>query len=87
MIKKTGKVEALSMPRRLWEWWKRVGKKIGDFQARLLLSFFYFVIIAPFSLVVRWGSDPLSLKPNTPRGWTLRDDVGEAPLERATKQF
>jgi len=36
--------------KRLWQGWKRVGKKIGDFQARLLLTIFYFVILAPFEI-------------------------------------
>jgi hypothetical protein len=73
--------------RKLWDRWKRLGRKLGDFQARLLLSFFYFVVIAPFSLLLRFGSDPLSLKPTTTRGWIVRDEVKETPLERASKQF
>jgi hypothetical protein len=42
-----------------WEAWKSFGRKLGDFQARLILSIFYFVIIAPFSLLVRFFNDPL----------------------------
>jgi hypothetical protein len=34
---------------RLWEGWKRVGKKIGDFQARLILSLFYFICLSAFA--------------------------------------
>jgi len=73
--------------RNLWEWWKRVGKRIGDIQARLLLTFFYFVVLGPFALAIRWGSDPLAIKAGTPRGWRLRDDKTGVPIERATKQF
>jgi hypothetical protein len=29
----------------LWQGWVRVSKKIGDFQARLLLSLFYLVLL------------------------------------------
>ena len=73
--------------RNLWEWWKRVGKRIGDIQARLLLTFFYFVVLGPFALAIRWGSDPLAIKAGTDRGWRPRDDKTGVPIERATKQF
>jgi hypothetical protein len=45
-------------PRRvwkLWERWKRVAKKIGDIQARVLLILFYFIGFGPFALVLRCG--------------------------------
>ena len=70
----------------LWEAWKSFGRKLGDFQARLILSFFYFVIVAPFSLLIR-SSDPLTLKRDTARGWIVRSDVKETALARASQQF
>jgi hypothetical protein len=70
--------------RRLWEGWKRFGRKVGDFQARLLLTVFYFVMLAPFALVVRWQADPLGLK--QAGGWQPVTRVG-SPLERARRQF
>jgi len=74
--------------RSLWEWWKQIGKRIGDIQARILLVVFYFVVLGPFALAVRWGSDPLGIKPGAPRGWRdPRDDEKCAQLERATRQF
>jgi hypothetical protein len=73
--------------RRFWESWKRVARKIGDFQARLLLILFYFVILGPFALVVRWGSDPLAMKRGTSKGWQPREEKNEAPTERARRQF
>ena len=72
--------------RRLWAGWKRIGRKIGDFQARVLLTVFYFVIIAPFGLLVRMATDPLSLKPATPKGWQPRRTPPGTPLERALRQ-
>ena len=69
-----------------WEGWKRVGRRIGDFQARLILSLFYFLIFGPFALVVRFASDPLGIKPGVARGWTVRSEKGVV-LEQATKQF
>lgn len=36
-----------------WRRWKQTARKIGEFQARVLLSAFYFLILAPFALVFR----------------------------------
>jgi hypothetical protein len=71
--------------RRLWQGWKRVGKKIGDFQARVLLTLFYFVILAPFALGVRLMADPLGLK--QPGGWHPVTPRNETALQRAGRQF
>lgn len=71
--------------RALWEGWKRVAKRIGDVQARILLTIFYFSILAPFALVVRWGMDPLAIK--AAAGWRSKEDSSGNPLERASRQF
>jgi hypothetical protein len=73
--------------RTAWEGWKSFAHKLGDFQARLILTVLYFVIVGPFSLLVRFGSDPLTLKRGTARGWMARSDVKGTALERATQQF
>jgi hypothetical protein len=78
------KIKAL---KRAWEGWKSFAHKLGDFQARLILTVLYFIIVAPFSLLVRFGSDPLSLKRGTARGWTVRSELKGTALERATQQF
>jgi hypothetical protein len=70
-----------------WEAWKSFGHKLGDFQARLILTVFYFAVVGPFSLLIRFGSDPLTLKRDTARGWSVRKDAKGTPLERATQQF
>ena len=70
---------------RLWEGWKRLGKRLGDFQARVFLTVFYFVILAPFALVVRGLADPLGLK--RPAGWQTVKPAAASPLERARRQF
>ena len=58
------------MLRRAWEGWKRFGKKVGDLQARVLLTIFYFVILAPFGLGMR-AADPLGLR-RVGTGWRPR---------------
>jgi len=63
------------MMRRLWEGWKRVGRVIGNFQARLMLTIFYIVLIAPLGLLVRVCADPMRIR--HPRDkWLDRDPDG-----------
>jgi len=45
------------------------------------------VVLAPFAVAVRWGSDPLAIKPRTPRGWRPVSTAEAVPLERAARQF
>ncbi|HKD68837.1 MAG TPA: hypothetical protein VKB84_18480 [Candidatus Binataceae bacterium] len=71
----------------LWAAWKKIARKIGDFQARILLTIFYFVLLAPFALVVRRTSDPLAIKPGAQRGWGVREGAPEYNVEMAHKQF
>lgn len=73
--------------RGLWEGWKRVAKKIGNFQARVLLAVFYFTLFCPFALAVRWSSDPLAIKARAPRGWQPLVPPESSPLDRARTQF
>lgn len=74
------------MWRALLNWWKRFGRRLGDFQARALLIVFYFVFLGPFALVVRWLSDPLTIKARSPKGWRGKDARKGSPLERALAQ-
>lgn len=73
--------------RNLWQWWKRVAVRVGDYQARIILTLFYFVVFAPFALVVRLATDPLSLKKGRPRGWQLRERDESTSMEWARRQF
>ncbi len=43
-----------------WEGWKKVAKIIGNFQAQVLFTIFYFTIILPVGIGVRFFSDPLN---------------------------
>lgn len=70
----------------LWAGWKRVARKIGAFQARVILALFYFLAFWPFALAVGWGSDPLEIKPKTPKGWRPRAPETGSPMDRALRQ-
>jgi hypothetical protein len=72
--------------RAVWQWWTRVARRIGDVQARVLLSVFYFAILGPFALVLRRG-DPLGIRPGgVPRGWRPREAVPRPTAEHARRQ-
>ena len=54
--------------KRLWEGWKKIAHAVGDFQARILLTVIYAVLILPFGLMVRCFSDALHIK-KRPTKW------------------
>jgi hypothetical protein len=56
------------MLKRAWQAWKEFGHKVGNFQARVLLTVFYGVLMLPFGLAARWWSDPLRIK-RRPTSW------------------
>ena len=86
-------MEDRSLWKRAWLGWKSFAHKLGNFQARVILTVLYFVVIAPFCLVVRLFSDPLSLKKTTAKGWIERtedakaDDSRRNEIKRAAEQF
>lgn len=71
--------------KRIWEAWKQIAQKIGNFQARVLLTIIYSVLILPFGLAVRLFSDPLRIK-RRPEAWL---DHGDDPntMEWARRQW
>jgi hypothetical protein len=70
---------------RLWNGWKRIARRIGDFNARLILTVFYFVLLAPFSLIVCM-LDPMGLRRKSNRAWTPRHESSPNLLEHARRQ-
>lgn len=69
----------------VWAVWKAFATKVGDVQARVILAIFYFAILSPLALGVRWWADPLGIKPRTPKGWRPLG-VSQGSLERARLQ-
>lgn len=45
----------------LWQGWKYIAHRIGEFQSRVLLTVLYLVFFAPLTLIVR-AKDPLGLR-------------------------
>jgi len=53
----------------LWSAWKRLAHKIGNFQARVLLTILYAVVVLPFGVAARRFSDAMKIK-HRPTEWT-----------------
>jgi len=72
--------------RRLWAGWKRFAERLGVFQSRLLLVLLYFVVVAPFALLVKIAKDPLRMRRIDGSNWTPRP-ASPTDLERSKRQF
>jgi hypothetical protein len=55
--------------RALWAGWKKVAHVIGNFQARVLLTILYVVLVSPIALLVRAFADPLRLAQHSETYW------------------
>ncbi len=71
----------------VWEWWKRVGKVIGDFIARVILTAFYFTIFVPFALITILFQDPLGLKTKTEGSHWQESDIDVSTEAQARQQY
>ncbi len=79
-----GPAAAWNLYKRAWQGWKDLAHKIGNFQARVILSIFYAILVLPFGLAARFFSDPLRIK-KRPEQWL--DHPNEAyDLEWAKRQ-
>jgi len=59
--------------KKLWQGWKKIAKKIGNFQSRVILTIFYATIVLPFGVAARLFSDPLRIK-KRPQQWLDHPD-------------
>jgi len=57
--------------KRGWKVWSRLAHKIGNFQARVLLTLLYAILMLPFGIMVRMFLDPLRIK-TSPDRWLDR---------------
>jgi hypothetical protein len=73
------------MLKRIWEAWKVVAKKIGDFNARVILTVFYFILLAPLAFVIR-KNDPMGIRKNKKQEWLTKTPPQGSALDRAIQQ-
>lgn len=76
-----------SVLRRAWDGWMGFARRMGDFQGRFLLHFFYFIIVTPFAVIARLFMPPLQAKPaGSDSSWLERQET-TATIEQAKRQF
>lgn len=70
----------------MWERMKVIASVVGDVEAKVIVTLFYFTILAPFGLISRLFSDPLHRKaPANPQLWVERPPVHNE-LDAAKRQ-
>ena len=79
-----GVFQVMTILRKFWEGWKRVGGFIGDVLGRLILTLFYFTLVLPFGLLMRILRDPLSLRSGGSPIWRVREP-DEPTIEAARR--
>ncbi len=75
------------MPKKIWEAWKKIAFRIGLVQSRVLLTILYFVIVAPFALVVKAFTDPLKLRPGDPVSFYVEKELRRHMLDDTGRQY
>jgi hypothetical protein len=90
--KKEGAEEAVELPaalfKRMWHRWTGFSKRMGSFQSRMMLSFFFFVLISPAALVITMLGDPLQIKKKKAMDtYWLAKTPSSAEIEDFRRQF
>jgi len=84
------KTEATAVPgnilKRGWRRWTDFAGRMGEVQGRLLMGFFYFLVVTPFGLIARLFTDPLAIKKSPPQSnWHAKEST-DLTLEAAKEQ-
>lgn len=70
----------------MWDRMKIITAIVGDVEAKVIATLFYFTILVPFGLLSRLSSDPLNRKADaTHQAWLLRPPI-ENDLDSAKRQ-
>lgn len=69
--------------KKIWHKWKEIAEIIGNFQAAIVFSILYFILITPFGVVRHYFQDMLNSKKKS--SWQkIEDNVSS--LEKLKKQ-
>lgn len=61
--------------------------RVGNFQSRILLSWFYFIVLMPFGIFVRLTSDPLAIKAEAHKSYWKPVAEKSDSLDSARRQY
>lgn len=70
------------MLKRAWQAWTGIARAIANFQARVLLTIFYAVLVLPFGIASRLFSDPLRIKRRPTRWLDHPEETYDLPWAR-----
>lgn len=84
--RQAGRSTAIQILKLAWQKWRAFAHVLGNFQARLLLTVFYFVFVGPIGLVLRWRTDPLKTRHPGPGSFWLERETRDLTLEDARRQ-
>lgn len=86
-ISKEPKEITTNLFKKLWQSWGSFSKRMGDFQSRIFLSMFFFIVVSPFALAVKMFSDPLRIRYRGNESHWLSKMTTKIDLEQSRKQF
>jgi hypothetical protein len=68
-----------------WARWYAFARKVGNFVGGIAMTVFYFTVMLPFGLGVRFFGDPLGLKTEKPHWSTV--DSHEQTIDSARRLY
>ena len=69
----------------MWDRMKIIAAIVGDVEAKVIATLFYFTILVPFGLLSRLTSDPLTRKADATQAWLPRPPI-QNDLDSAKRQ-
>lgn len=57
------------MLKKLWNFWIKLAQQIGELNSKLILSIFYFLILAPVAIIYKIKCDTLQIKKRKKNLW------------------
>jgi hypothetical protein len=69
-----------------WAGWKKIAHVIGTFNARVLLTVFYVLLVTPIALILRAVADPLRLARHSDTYWLPVEPRQGTDLDQARRQ-
>ena len=71
----------------LWQKWLIVARPIGNFQAQLILTIFYLILLLPVAILFRFLADPLILRFKDKKTNFVTWEHPKEDLKQAQKPF
>lgn len=69
-----------------WKEWKRIAKIIARFQARIILTIFYFTLLAPLGIIFSTKKDELKIHTKQNTVWKEKKKQSQT-VEDMRRQF